>query len=189
MISWPTELMDVDELASRTAAFNPRTITKAARSRLKASMDEFGMAGTIIYNETTQTVLGGHQRLALLQEAGVQKVAVTVVTVPQEKEAALCVVLNREDAMGSWDRTRLDDLLAELAGSGDLLESLKLDELPEFRASDTDRLLERILEEKEWTSGPHDVDPNDLAEQLASKIRSIPQGLSLIHISEPTRPY
>ena len=174
MQTWPTEMMDVDELAARAAPFNPRVLSKAARERLEASLREFGMAGTVVFNARTQTVLGGHQRLSLLQEAGVQRVAVTVVDVPPEKEAALCIQLNREDAMGTWDREKLDSLLAELsAGSQDLLESLKLDEMPEFRASDLDSLVAKIESEKEWTPGPRDVDPALIAEAVAARIRSM----------------
>jgi hypothetical protein len=168
-------MMDVDELASKAAPFNPRVLSKAARVRLEASLREFGMAGTIVFNSRTQTVLGGHQRLSLLQEARVQRVAVTTVDVPAEKEAALCIQLNREDSMGSWDRTKLDELLSELAsGSADLLADLKLTEMAEYRASDPDALLQKILTEREYQPQANDPDPQQVAEALADKVRALP---------------
>lgn len=192
MQTWPTEMMDVDELASKAAPFNPRVLSKAARERLEASLREFGMAGTIVFNSRTQTVLGGHQRLSLLQEAGVQRVAVTTVDVPAEKEAALCIQLNREDSMGTWDREKLDSLLAELSSATpDLLESLRLDELPEYKSSDLDRLLDRIRTEPEYQPSTTVPDPEVLAEALASRIRSMSAsdlgGAVLVSVSTGSR--
>ena len=177
MISWPVVEMAVSELAAAAWPGNPRVISKAARGRLKASLDQFGLAGTVVFNRQTGRLVSGHQRVSLLSEAGVDKVAVTIVDLEEDQEKALNVTLNRQDLAGDWDHEALDRLLGELSsGSGDLLESLRLEEMPQFKGIDSGDILERILGEVEFIAQADDPDPSDVAERLAAKVRSIPPG-------------
>lgn len=172
--NWPTVEMAVSDLAAAAWPENPRVISKAARGRLRASLEEFGLAGTVVFNRRTGRLVSGHQRISLLAETNVDKVAVTLVDLPEDQEKALNVTLNRADIGGDWDHEALDRLLDDLnSGSRELLESLSLDDMPEFKTADPDALLEKILSETEYVPQASDLDPADVAERLAAKIRRL----------------
>lgn len=68
------------------AAYNPRknlTPKDPEYQKLKRSMEKFGYVEPIVFNERTGRVVGGHQRLKVLQEMGVADVAVSVVDLPE----------------------------------------------------------------------------------------------------------
>ena len=61
-------------------------------------------------------MVGGHQRLKILQERGNKEVEVSVVDLPDNKEKALNLALNK--ISGEWDFPKLKDLLEELDAGG-----------------------------------------------------------------------
>lgn len=174
MKTWPVLEMPVSDLLEASAPYNPRVLSKAAEARLRASLETHGLAGTLVFNRRTGRLVSGHQRARLLSEANVDRVSVTVVDLDEPEEKALNIGLNREDLTGDWDRSKLDELLSELvAGSAEAFEALRLDEMPQSKSSDLDRLIERITTEPEWQPGPRDVDPALVAEAVAGRIRSL----------------
>ena len=66
----------------------------------------------VIWNELTGHVVGGHQRLKILKDLGRKKIQVSVVDLPEEKEKALCLALNK--ITGEWDVPKLEEILAEV---------------------------------------------------------------------------
>lgn len=58
------------------------------------------------------TVIGGHQRLKVLQDLGYTEIECNVVDLDKNQEKALNVALNK--ISGDWDYDKLEDLLAEL---------------------------------------------------------------------------
>ena len=50
------------------ASYNPRKLSDDARKRLKANLKRIGLAGGIVWNETTGNLVSGHQRLSILDE-------------------------------------------------------------------------------------------------------------------------
>ena len=52
------------------AEYNPRTISAEAMAGLSASMERFGLVQPIIWNRRTERVVGGHQRLKVLEGLG-----------------------------------------------------------------------------------------------------------------------
>ena len=58
------------------------------------------------------TVIGGHQRLKVLQELGYKEVECNIVDLDKVKEKALNIALNK--IAGEWDNDKLEELLAEL---------------------------------------------------------------------------
>ena len=46
--------------------YNPRYISPANAQRLKKSLKDNGLVGTLIWNKTTGHIVGGHQRLGVL---------------------------------------------------------------------------------------------------------------------------
>ena len=59
--------MRVNRSELHEAAYNPRFITKENRKKLKQSVKE-GLADAIVWNKRTGNVVGGHQRLSVLDE-------------------------------------------------------------------------------------------------------------------------
>lgn len=58
----PTKLSDL-----KPAIYNPRTISEAAASGLRRSMDEFGDISGIVFNKRTGQLVAGHQRVSQLK--------------------------------------------------------------------------------------------------------------------------
>ena len=118
------------------AAYNPRknlTPKDPEYQKLKRSMEKFGYVEPIVFNERTGRVIGGHQRLKVLQEAGETEVTVSVVDLPETEEKALNIALNK--ISGDWDMPLLKDLLEELdTGAFDM-------DLTGFDADEIERLM------------------------------------------------
>lgn len=98
---------------------NPRRITDAAKKKLRDKMKEVGLLQPPIVNSRTGYLLGGHQRLAVMDSLERYKpgksdyrLDVAVVDLPEEEELAMLVFLNNASAQGQWDA----DMLAELGG-------------------------------------------------------------------------
>ena len=97
------------------AKYNPRKDLKPGDpeyDKLKKSLTEFDLVEPLIWNKRTGNLVGGHQRLKILQERGDTEVEVSVVDLPGKKEKALNLALNK--ISGEWDFPKLKDLLEEL---------------------------------------------------------------------------
>lgn len=113
-----TKIMKLSEITP--AAYNPRvSLTKDDREykALNASIEENGLVIPLIVNERTGILVGGHQRLTVLKDRGVEETEVVVVDLPPEQEKALCIALNKID--GQWDFGILHDLFEELMQDGE----------------------------------------------------------------------
>lgn len=100
------------------AEYNPRKDLKPGDpeyEKLKRSITEFGYVEPVIWNRTTGRVVGGHQRLKVLIDTGVNEVECVVVEMSEEKEKALNVALNK--ISGDWDKEKLSLLIADLQGA------------------------------------------------------------------------
>lgn len=102
------------------APYNPRVALKpgdAEYERIKASIDGFGYADPVIWNESTGNVVGGHQRLqVLVNEYRVQEIDVVVMDLGPAQERALNVALNK--ITGRWDQSKLTSVLREIDEMG-----------------------------------------------------------------------
>ena len=105
---------------------NPRVMRERAKQALGASIRRFGLVQPIVLNETTGHVVGGHQRISVLKEQGVDEVDVAVGTWTAEEERALNVALNNPDAQGEFDGS-LQDFLS------DSLRALSIKDFQELR--------------------------------------------------------
>lgn len=79
-----------------------------------------------MWNERTNRLIGGHQRLKVLKELGYTQSEVSVVDLPEEKEKALNLALNK--ITGEWDLPKLKDLLEELDNGSFDIEVTGFDE-------------------------------------------------------------
>ena len=101
------------------APYNPRKNLKPGDpdyEALKRSVDRWGLVEPLVWNQTSKTLVGGHQRLKVLKDMGAETATVTVVHLDDQDEAALNVALNK--ISGDWDTKRLADLLSDLDANG-----------------------------------------------------------------------
>ena len=111
------EKIRVDQL--KPAKYNPRKDLKPGDpefEKLRRSVEEFGYVEPIIWNKRTGVVIGGHQRLKVLQYLGYTEVDCVVLDIDEQKEKALNVALNK--ISGAWDIPLLTALLRDLDESG-----------------------------------------------------------------------
>ena len=123
------------------ADYNPRKDLKPGDpdyEKLKHSMKEFGYVDPIIWNQQTGRVVGGHQRLKILQNEGIKEAECVVVNLDEEKEKALNIALNK--ISGDWDKDKLALLMTDLQAS-DLdisLTGFDEDEISDLLATEGD---------------------------------------------------
>lgn len=123
------------------ADYNPRKDLKPGDpdyEKLKHSMKEFGYVDPIIWNQQTGRVVGGHQRLKILQDEGLKEAECVVVNLDEEKEKALNIALNK--ISGDWDKDKLALLMTDLQAS-DLdisLTGFDEDEISDLLATEDD---------------------------------------------------
>ena len=99
------------------ADYNPRKDLKpgdAEYEKLKRSIEQFGYVEPVIWNKTTGRVVGGHQRLKVLMDMGINEVECVVVEMDESQEKALNIALNK--ISGDWDKDKLALLIADLQG-------------------------------------------------------------------------
>ena len=118
------------------APYNPRKITKIELERLKRSLSEFGYVEPVIWNKATGYVVGGYQRLKALKELGIEEVECVVIDVPEDKEKALNIALNK--ISGNWDSDKVFEILDELDNNKfDItLTGFEMADLDDFRFND-----------------------------------------------------
>lgn len=100
-----------------SADYNPRKDLKPGDKeyeKLKRSIHEFGYVDPLIWNQHTRRLVGGHQRLKVLKDMGIEDVDVVIVDMGEEKEKALNVALNK--ISGDWDKDKLMLLITDLQG-------------------------------------------------------------------------
>lgn len=105
--------MDVSQL--NPASYNPRIDLRPGDleyDKLRRSIEEFGLVEPIVWNQRTGNVVGGHQRLKVLQDLGETQTDVVIVDLDDSRERALNLALNKIE--GTWDDFKLKELLEEL---------------------------------------------------------------------------
>lgn len=122
------------------AKYNPRVLltpTDPEYKRLKKAIDKFGMVEHPVWNKRSGNLVGGHQRLSILEARGDTTVEVSVVDLSDRDEKTLNLALNKLG--GKWDDQRLAHLLNELnVDDFDLdLTGFSIDDLALFPSDDT----------------------------------------------------
>lgn len=111
------------------AKYNPRKELRQgdpAYEKLKASMLAFGNVEPIVWNKATGNVVGGHQRLRVLQDMGVDESEVSVVDLSDVDEKRLNIALNK--ITGDWDEDKLVVLLSDITKSGAAMQPTGFDD-------------------------------------------------------------
>ena len=61
----------------------------AEYKKLLRSIEQFGYVEPVIWNKTTGSIIGGHQRVKVLKDLGLTELGCVIVELPLEKEKAL----------------------------------------------------------------------------------------------------
>ena len=120
----------------KPATYNPRQISTKQYKDLKNSITKFGLVDPIIVNKNGYVVIGGHQRLKVLNEMQTDTIPCVVLDLSKEKERELNVRLNKNT--GDFDI----DILAN---------EFDIDELVDwgFKHIDLGLNIDKIEEDKE----------------------------------------
>ena len=99
------------------APYNPRVITPEAKRRLRETIERVGLLGPITVNRLTWNVVGGHQRLAILdalEGTDTYSLDVALVDLSEQEEREQNLFLNNEQAQGSWDLPMLRQVMTDV---------------------------------------------------------------------------
>lgn len=149
--------MKVKEL--RPAEYNPRIELKpgdAEYEALKTSLETSGIVIPIVWNEDTGRVVGGHQRLKVIMELGIEETDVSVVHLDETRERQANIALNRIE--GEFDDEKLHALFSEFNVEDILSTGFTAEEysdiFPEGEAPDTDNIYDDSEEGEEDDDDP-----------------------------------
>lgn len=148
------------------AAYNPRRISDRSKAALRKSLGEFGMVQEIVVNvrpDGELRVVGGHQRLDILEEdhGRGHEVPVVLVRLSDAREKLLNLTLNNREVGGEYTRD-VDRLVADLESSDDvdaaMRDSLLVPNLLEQVTRDDASAVLRSLEARRDDAGDDDDD-------------------------------
>ncbi len=103
------------------APWNPRSLAPANRSRLKKGVKKHGIVDTLVFNKRTGQLVGGHQRLSVLDELeGSDDYTITVqqIDVDENEEMLLNMALNNPSLQGQFDADLQRELFEHLMSEG-----------------------------------------------------------------------
>jgi hypothetical protein len=104
----------------KNAKYNPRQIDANARRKLERKLRKKGPDGgllePLIWNEKTGNLVGGHQRLAIIdmiEGSANYSLDVAVVRMNHKQEVESNIFLNNPSVQGTWDLIAMSELLKE----------------------------------------------------------------------------
>lgn len=103
----------------RIAPYNPRRISPQQKATLKRSVRKYGVVGGIVVNKQTMTIVGGNQKVAILDEIldypnNDYTLLADAVDVDEKTEKEMNFMLNSDNAHGEWDETKVRELLPDI---------------------------------------------------------------------------
>lgn len=113
-------IVEVKRSEIHPADYNPRKIDEQGKRMLKRSMKQFGVVGGIIVNsQTGNTIVGGHQKVAILDEMykypdNDYSLRVEMISVDRKTEKTLNIALNNGNISGQWDFDALAQLVPDI---------------------------------------------------------------------------
>lgn len=131
-----SQVVEINRSEITPANYNPRKISDKSRKLLKDNIKRLGVMGGIVWNELTHNLVGGHQKLNILDElhkydtetqSNDYVLRVEKVKLSSREEIEQNIFLNNKNAQGEFDQDLLDDLLPNIDLKFAGLEDLNLD--------------------------------------------------------------
>ena len=113
-------IVEVKRSEIHPADYNPRKIDEQGKRMLKRSMKQFGVVGGIIVNsQTGNTIVGGHQKVAILDEMykypdNDYSLRVEMISIDRKTEKTLNIALNNGNISGQWDYDALARIVPDI---------------------------------------------------------------------------
>ncbi len=110
------EAVTIHRSKLQNAPYNPRTMTAKARAKLKKNISKVGLLEPPIWNKRTGNLVGGHQRLSImdaLEKSPDYSLTVAVVDLSEKEEREQNIALNNGEAQGEWDFDKLEGMFRE----------------------------------------------------------------------------
>lgn len=114
------EVMDIRRSQIKEAPYNPRYMDEQSDKTLRKILKKKGLVEPLVWNKRTGILVGGHQRLRNLDKAERYNpethendylITVSAVDVDEKEERELNIILNNQNLAGSYDLTKIGDLL------------------------------------------------------------------------------
>lgn len=146
-----SESIEINRSQIEPAKYNPRKISDEAKKKLKANIKRMGVMGGIVWNKRSGRLVGGHQKLMILDE--LQKydretkendytIRVEAVDLSDQEEIEQNIFLNNKNAQGEFDNDILSTLLNDIEVKNTGLDDFDLNllgfELPSFEIDEVE---------------------------------------------------
>lgn len=110
------EIVRLHRSKLKGAKYNPRTLSAKARAKLKANIKRIGLVEPPIWNRRTGVLVGGHQRLSILDALEGKAdyfLDVAVVDMDEKTEKETNLSLNNQELQGEWSLDALEKLIRQ----------------------------------------------------------------------------
>ena len=148
------DVIEIDRAELKNATYNPRKLSETQRKKLKAGLKRHGLAAPLTWNKRTGNIVGGHQRISImdtLMRTTKYKLRVAAINVSEGREKELNILLNNSLAQGEWDIGALTEMFKDesiqVEGTGfDIGDVYQLmGETPfEARSNDAGKMAEKL---------------------------------------------
>jgi hypothetical protein len=121
------EYREIQRTQITPAPYNPRRLDAEGERRLAENLQRVGLLTTLVWNERTGHLVGGHQRLLTLdalEGSTDYALGVAVIDVDEQRERELNVFLNNTWAQGEYDVDKLMALVSDCGGSADVVAAM-----------------------------------------------------------------
>ncbi len=86
----------------KKAEYNPRRMSSTALEGLRKSIQRYGIVDPIVINKRNNTIVGGHQRVTVLESEGYTETDVVILDLGEHEERALNILLNDRYVRGTF---------------------------------------------------------------------------------------
>lgn len=116
-----SESVEIRRSEINFASYNPRVLSDEEKKTIKRGIKKFGLVGGLIVNKQTgMTVVGGHQRISILDELNKYPendylIRVDLIDMDEKSEKELNILLNNPNAQGKWDFDALREIIPDIS--------------------------------------------------------------------------
>jgi hypothetical protein len=158
------QAVEINRSQIQNAPYNPRVMGAEARRRLKNALKKLGLLQPLVWNVRSGNLVGGHQRLSIIDQLvgnGQPDFTLTVaqVDLSHAEEVEANLVLNNDAAMGEFDLEKLGALIKtpglDITGAGweagdmfRLFGDVTEKATPTEQQASIEKSLERLLEQE-----------------------------------------